>query len=396
MAIDRSATPADYVAAVAALKPGDLLRLEPGIYRGGLHLHDLHGSAQAPITIEGPREAPPAVFTGELGRNTVSLKRASHLVIRNLVLDGMNLPVDAVKAERSDDVVHHIVLEALTIIRHGSDQQDVGISTKAPAAFWTIRNNVIVGAGTGMYLGSQDGSVPFVAGVIEGNVISDTLGYNLEIKPQGPRPALVELPLATQRTSIRGNVFSKAANANGGELARPNLFLGHLPPSGPGRDDRYLVEDNVFLSNPVEALVQDEGNMMLRHNLLFNESGPAIVIRSSSGEIRQLAVRDNFIASAGRSIEVDGKDARESSRIAGNEVVHVSGGDRAGQKGETPTTTDSGIALRRWLASRSQGAGSDVLREVLRKVCAEGGGTSPAAGVRLPSGHVICRALASR
>jgi hypothetical protein len=34
-----------------------------------------------------------------------------------------------------------------------------------------IRRNVIDGAGTGIYLGNSDGSAPFVAGIIENNLI---------------------------------------------------------------------------------------------------------------------------------------------------------------------------------------------------------------------------------
>src|SRR5690606_9684365 len=107
---------------------------------------------------------------------------------RGLKLDGRNLPVDAVKAEHGRALVHHIVLEDLLIVGHGESQNIIGISTKAPAAFWTIRNNLIIGAGNGMYLGDSDGTAPFVAGRIEGNVILDTIGYNLQIKQQGPRP----------------------------------------------------------------------------------------------------------------------------------------------------------------------------------------------------------------
>lgn len=65
------------------------------------------------------------------------------------MLDGRDLPVDAVKAEGHADWAHHITLENLLIrVRgHGNNQQTVGISTKCPAWGWVIRDNEIIGAG---------------------------------------------------------------------------------------------------------------------------------------------------------------------------------------------------------------------------------------------------------
>jgi nitrous oxidase accessory protein NosD len=211
-----SADPRSYIERLAQLKPGDRLQLAPGTYRDGLSINGIHGSDEQPIVIEGSTSGAPTVFQGVSGHNTVSLRNASFVVIKNLILDGGGLDVDGVKAEHGGGVVHHITLEGLTIIGHGDDQQTVGISTKTPAANWTIRNNLIVGAGTGMYLGDSDGSAPFISGLIESNVIVDTLGYNLQIKQQQTRPFLSQLPTTAQRTVIRGNIFSKAANASTG------------------------------------------------------------------------------------------------------------------------------------------------------------------------------------
>ena len=133
------------------------------------------------------------------------------------------------KAEGHARFAHHITLEDLSIRGYGAGQQIVGISTKCPAWDWVIRNNVIVSAGTGIYLGDSDGSAPFVAGLIEGNLIRDTRGYNLQIKHQGARPDVPGMPSGPSVTVIRRNVFSKAQNAAAGELARPNVLVGHFP-----------------------------------------------------------------------------------------------------------------------------------------------------------------------
>ena len=294
-AADVPATPDDYLEKLQTLQPGERLLLAPGEYLGGLPLHGLHGKPKAPIVIESADAERPAVLLGVEGRNTVSLRDASHLVVRNLKLDGRNLPVDAVKAEQGRAVVHHIVLEGLTIVGHGESQGIVGISTKAPAAFWTIRDNLIIGAGTGMYLGNSDGTAPFVAGVIENNVILDTLGYNLQIKQQNVRPVREGLPDGHHVTVIRGNVFSKANDASEGSWARPNLLLGHLPPAGPGSEDRYVIEGNVFYANPHEPLFHAEGNVEFKRNLLINPLGAAVAIQRYRGAPRRIQMTENFI-----------------------------------------------------------------------------------------------------
>lgn len=319
-AAELQAGPEDYVHQLRALKPGDTLLLAPGEYRGGLPLHGLHGTAKAPITIASADPAKPAVLVGREGRNTVSLRDASHLVVRDLELDGRNLPVDAVKAEHGRAVVHHITLQGLTIVGHGESQGIVGISTKAPAAFWTIRDNVIIGAGTGMYLGDSDGTAPFVAGIIEGNVVLDTLGYNLQIKQQKKRPDVPGLPTDQQVTVIRNNVFSKANAAADGRWARPNLLLGHLPPVGPGSEDRYLIESNVFYANPHEPLFHAEGNVAFVGNLLINPLGSAVAIQRYRGAPRRIQVTGNFIAAKEAPLTL--RDLQEGfiPAVAGNRL----------------------------------------------------------------------------
>jgi hypothetical protein len=92
------ADPQTYLTALRGLRAGDRLLLEPGVYREGHSLHGLIGELGHPIVVEGSN-AGASVFVARAGRNTVSILDAAHVVIRNLVLDGRGLPVDAVKAE---------------------------------------------------------------------------------------------------------------------------------------------------------------------------------------------------------------------------------------------------------------------------------------------------------
>ena len=97
---------------------------------------ELSGAPGRPIVIAGPEHGAPATFIARPGRNTVSIVESRHVLIRNLALEGNNLPVDGVKAEGHSRWAHDITLENLVIHGHGNNQQTVGISTKCPAWNW--------------------------------------------------------------------------------------------------------------------------------------------------------------------------------------------------------------------------------------------------------------------
>lgn len=311
------ANPGNYRSLLDAMQPGDTLRLAAGTYDQGLPITDMNGSAGSCYVIEGPSSAPYAVFTGSSSRNTVSIRDSSFVVVRNLELDGLGLEGDGVKAEGDATFAHHIRLENLYIHDYDANQQIVGISTKCTAWNWVIRGNRVVHAGTGLYLGNSDGSAPFVNGLIEGNVVLDTIGHNMEIKHQNPRPNLTGLP-SSGITWIRHNVFSKASNASTGGDARPNLLLGHWPLSGDGVDDQYLVYGNFFFENPVEALMQAEGNVAVYSNLFVNSAGSAVNIQPHNDVPRRIHIFFNTVVASETGIRVTGGDNGFDQIVAGN------------------------------------------------------------------------------
>ncbi len=298
--------PDNYLARLRMLERGATVRLTPGEYRNGLPVQYLRGTAEAPITILGPETGPRAVFLARPGHNTVSIINSSYVTIRNVDLEGRNLRVNGVKCEGHADWAHHITLDGLRIRGHGNNQQTVAISTKCPAWGWVIRNSVITGAGTGLYLGNSDGHAPFIDGVIEYNLIIDTIGYNLQIKHQQPRPSLPEMPDGPSATIIRHNVFSKISGGSK-EMARPNVLVGHWPLTGHGWNDRYLVYGNFFYQNKDESLFQGEGNIALYNNLFVNNSGDAIRIRPHNDRVRSISVFYNTIVAAGAGISLSRK-----------------------------------------------------------------------------------------
>ena len=318
-AIDGS--PSNYRQLLKNLKAGESLVLQPGIYLEGLPLHGIVGESGKPITITGVKGAQRPVFVARSGHNTISIVDSAYVHLKDLELDGRGLPVDGVKAEGHSKWTHHIVLENLLIRGFGYSQQTVGISTKCLSWNWTIRNNVIEGAGTGIYLGDSNGRKPFVTGLIENNLIADSTGYNLQIKHQLAQPDIPGLS-SGKATIIRHNIFIKSKAALEEGMARPNVLVGHWPLSGAGKEDVYELYGNLFYDNPSEALFQGEGNIGLYNNLFVNPHGDAIRIQPHNDVPRRVDIFSNTVVAAGAGISIRRKegDYRFTQRVVANMV----------------------------------------------------------------------------
>jgi hypothetical protein len=314
--------PANYLEHVKKLQPGDTLLLSQGVYRKGLPLYNLNGNSAKPITIIGPSlENHRAMFIGNDRWNTVRIKNSSYLEIYNLELNGNSSNGDAVSAEGIGVCAHHITLDNLLIYGYDVDQGVVGISTSRCATWaWRIRNNIIKSVGTGMYLGNSPGNNPFIHGLIENNLIMDTIGYNIQIKHQLDRPLLPSKMSRSGKTVIRHNVFSKENRGSTGIRARPNLLVGHWPLEGPGSHDLYEIYGNFFYQNPDEYLFQGEGNIAFYNNLLVNQYGGAINIRYHNDKPRQVSIFHNTVVANDIGISVTGGDDDYVQSVTGNYV----------------------------------------------------------------------------
>lgn len=318
---DVNADPATFQAALATLKPGDTLHLAAGIYPH-LTVSDRNGTAASPIVIEGapPGSGGATVIVGDASHNTVEIVRSSYLVVRGLTVDSKGLAgVFGLSAkDGAANVVHHVTVEKCHFVGQNASQQTVAISTKTPTWGWILRENVIDGAGTGLYLGNSDGSYPFVAGVIEGNVIRNTIGYNGQIKFQTAWPTGLGLPTGPNRTVIRNNVFIKNDQPSP-DGDRPNLLIGGGPTSGPGSTDLYEIYGNFFFHNPREALLQVAGRVTIHDNVFVDASSPAIVAQNHDVPLAMARVFNNTIYTKNGGIHF-GSAATESSLVVGNLV----------------------------------------------------------------------------
>jgi hypothetical protein len=308
-AADYTAGPSDYTAVLPTLVAGDTLTLEPGTYTDLLNITDLSGTASDWIIITGPASGDPAVFVADPGPccNTVEIRRSSYIAIRSITIDGNGVggAFGLSAGGGTSNLVHHITVEDCDFIGHDAGQQTVAISTKTPTWGWTIRGNRIVGAGTGMYLGNSDGTSPFLASVIEYNLVMDTMGYNMQIKWQQPRPDVAGMSTGPSSTIIRHNVFIKNDRPSpSGD--RPNVLVGGFPATGAGSEDVYEIYGNVFFHNSRESLLQASGRVTIHDNVFVDVSGTAISLQDHDLPLRMARVYNNTIHSAGRGISLSG------------------------------------------------------------------------------------------
>jgi hypothetical protein len=314
-----NATPANYKSLLSKLQPGQTLSLAPGNYPG-LYVSGLRGTPSQCIVITGPASGSPAVVQGVAGSNTVEIANSSFLAIENLTIDSLGLDgAFGISAHSgTSNLTHDILIQGNTLVGQGASQQTDGISTKTPTWGWVIRKNKIMGAGTGIYLGNSDGTDPFVAGVIEDNLIENPIGYCMEIKYQLPWPSVPGMPTGTTSTIIRNNVFIKNDQPSP-DGNRPNLLVDGFPTSGPGSNNLYEIYGNFFYHNPREALFQGSGRISFHDNILVDGQYAAAVFRDHNLPLKLAYVYNNTIYTTQDGIYF-GSLARNADAVVGNLV----------------------------------------------------------------------------
>jgi hypothetical protein len=316
-----SADPSNYRALLTTLKPGDTLNLAPGTYPR-LNIKGLNGTPDQWITITGPPSGPPAIIIGEPEYNTVEILNSSYLAIENLRIDSRGIPgAFGISARyHEENLTHDIRIEGNTLVGQNGGQQTDAISTKTATWGWVIRYNRIIGAGTGIYLGDSDGTQPFVAGIVEHNLIQNTIGYNMEIKDQISIPAIPGMPMAPTTTIIRNNVFIKDDQPSP-DGDRPNLLVGAFPVTGTGSLNMYEIYGNCFIHNHREALLQASGRVTLHDNVFIDGpyEYPAVVLRKQNYPLQIAYVYNNTVYTSGRGIYF-GTRAMVDDAVIGNLV----------------------------------------------------------------------------
>jgi hypothetical protein len=321
------ANPGNVKTLLTTLQPGDTLVLAPGIYPH-LDLYNLNGTPNAWITVTGaesPEGTGAAVISFNACCNTVEIKNSSYLALKNVRVDsqGQDGYFGISAGGGTKNVVHDILIQGNVIVGNNGGQQTDGISTKTPTWNWTIRGNEILGAGTGLYLGNSDGSDPFVAGVIENNLVMNPIGYCMEIKDQNPWPQGFAGPAGTTATIIRNNTFIKSDGPSP-DGDRPNVLVGGFPLTGPGSTNMYQIYGNFFDHNPREALLQADGRVSIHDNIFADGQYTAIDLSPHTQHgitfpVILANIYNNTIYTSLQGVALEAP-ATESSTLVGNVI----------------------------------------------------------------------------
>ncbi len=160
---------ASLAAALRQAQAGDVIRIAPGTYRGGLWM-EASGTAEAPITIEAAEAQQPPQIVG--GGNAIQLHGCSYVTLRNLRLrrqTGNGLNCD--DGGRRDLRTRGIVLENLHVSEVGPRGNTDGIKLSGLSDF-VVRNCTVEGWG-----GSAIDMVGCHRGVIEDCLIRGRDGF---------------------------------------------------------------------------------------------------------------------------------------------------------------------------------------------------------------------------
>ncbi|HEY1954465.1 MAG TPA: hypothetical protein VGH28_02615 [Polyangiaceae bacterium] len=326
LAADLNATPATLDSILPTLAPGDTVHLAPGHY-AHFSIASLNGTSSAWITITSDTPQA-AIIDADPGPccNTIDISQSSFVAIQNLMIDGHD--VDGAFGVSAGGGVtasptHDIRIEGNVFVNHHGSQQHDAISTKTPTWGWIIRGNRITSAGTGLYLGNSDGSDPFVAGVIENNIVEFPIGYCMEIKFQNAWPSIAGMPTGATTTIIRGNTFVKNDDPSP-DGDRPNLLVGGFPASGPGSQNRYEIYGNTFAHNPRESLFQASGRVTVHDNVFVDAATTrAMLFQDHDLPLEQAYAYNNTLYDVGSGI-VFGNAAPQGDGVAGNLIFSPS------------------------------------------------------------------------
>jgi parallel beta helix pectate lyase-like protein len=275
---------AGLTAALASAKPGDVIQLADGVYRGSFAAK-AQGTPDRPITLCGSRNA---VITGDGAGYPLHLDSASYWRVAGFTIRGGQKGLVADHAQGN-------VIEGLLIEQIGQE----GLHLRAASTNNTVRDNEIRQTGLtspqfgeGIYVGSaQKNWARFGAGgpdrsdrnAVENNKISDTTAECVDIKE------------GTTGGTLRANTFSGRALAGGFADSWVDV-----------KGNDWTIADNVGTDSKADGFQVHQvvagwgvGNTFRNNMATLNGTGLAINI--TGGADRNQVFCDNRVA-AGRAL----------------------------------------------------------------------------------------------
>jgi hypothetical protein len=271
--------------ALVQARPGTVIRVAPGEYRGGLSA-TLRGTAAKPIVIEAADpERPPVIRGGKAGLHLVS---AEHVTLRGLTIErarhnGLNVD-DGGTVETP---AHHVRLERITVRDVGPRGNRDGIKLSGVDDFVVV-DCVLERWGSG-------GSGVDMVGCHDGEIRGCTFRHGDEVGGSGIQAKGGSRAVAIRRCRFE-HAGQRAVNL-GGSTGKP-----YFRPPVPGYEAKDLtVEDCVFVgsSSPV-AFVGVDG-AVVRHCVFYRPARWLLrILQESRGDAfapcRNGVFSDNVVA----------------------------------------------------------------------------------------------------
>ncbi len=253
----------ELIRAVRTARPGTMILLEPGTYRGGLSFDRLRGTAERPIVIAAADPNSRPIIKG--GSFCIQLTDPAYVELRDLVLTGARhngLNID--DGGSYDSPAHHVVLSGLVVKDNGSDANHDGIKLSGLDDFH-VENCLIERWGK---KGSGIDMVGCHRGVVSGSTFREggrVFGSGVQMKGGS-----AEITVRYCRFEDAG---ARAVNIGG------STGLPYFRPKRPGYEAKEItVEDCTFSGSmaPIAFVGVDGANV--HHNTIYRPTRWAVRI----------------------------------------------------------------------------------------------------------------------
>ena len=282
--------------AIAALKPGEELRLAGGTYTvdSGFRV-TVNGTAQQPIVMRSKDGERAIIQQTNSGQNVFEISGSKYFVVRNIEFTGGSHGIRLMSSSS------FITIEGCEV----HDTGDVAISANSGGTYEglkILRNNIhhTNGTGEGMYLGCNSDGCRLANSLIEGNYVHHTNGANVE---QGDG---IELKEGSYGNTIRDNVIH--------DTNYPGIITYSTVGNGPAN----VLEGNVIWNNNDNS-IQSAADVVIRNNIVLGN----IALQShQGGSPGNVQVVNNTIINESSGIDV--RNVIGSVLIANNAVYSQS------------------------------------------------------------------------
>ncbi|MCH8829815.1 MAG: right-handed parallel beta-helix repeat-containing protein [Planctomycetes bacterium] len=349
--------------AARTAKPGTIILLEPGTYRGGLTLNNLRGTAESPIVIKAADPNKRPIIEG--GNSCLHLVSPAHVELRDLVFQGARangLNID--DGGSRDTPAHHVVLHNLAVRDIGSDRNHDGIKLSGLDDF-RVENCTVERWGK---KGSGIDMVGCHRGIITGSTFRDgdkIFGNAVQMKG-GSR----DITVSYCRFE---NAGGRAVNIGG------STGLAYFRPKPEGFEAKDItVEDCTFIGSmaPIAFVGVDGANV--HHNTFYrptrwvmrilqeNQHDSFVPSRNARFTHNIIALRADEISSA---VNIGPQTAPETFKFSDNFWYCIDRHEKTRKLIQLPTSESNGIygqdpkfkdASRRDLTIRADSPAADV------------------------------------